>query len=108
MMLDLDQAKSGWRPPIKQTVASQGTGIDELIATIDGHIAYLESSGELTGRRKARTRNELLALIEERISRHVLKQISASGRLDAMVDALEKRLEDPYAIVAKLVTEFLR
>lgn len=108
MMLELDQVKSGWRPPIRQTVASQGTGIDELIATIDGHIAYLESSGELTGRRKARARNELLALIEERISRHVLKQISASGQLDAMVDALEKRREDPYAIVAKLVTEFLR
>lgn len=108
MMLDLDQAKTDWRPPIKQTVASQGTGIEELIATIDGNIDYLNTSGELTRRRKARTRNELLALIDERINRYVLKQVSASGQLDAMVDALEKRREDPYAIVAKLLTAFLR
>ncbi|HWQ61378.1 MAG TPA: methylmalonyl Co-A mutase-associated GTPase MeaB, partial [Negativicutes bacterium] len=64
--------------------------------------------GELGRRRTARTRNELLALIEERINRYVLRQISSSGQLDAMVDALEKRREDPYAIVTKLLAAFLR
>lgn len=108
MMLELDQVKSDWRPPIRQTVASQGAGIDELIATIDEHIVYLDASGELGRRRTARTRNELLALIEERIDRYVLRQISSSGQLDAIVDALEKRREDPYAIVTKLLAAFLR
>ncbi len=108
MMLDLDQVKAEWRPPINQTVASQGTGIEELIATIDGHIDYLAASGELARRRTARTRSELIALIEEHINRHVLKQISSSGQLDEMVASLEKRQEDPYAIVTRLLAAFLR
>jgi LAO/AO transport system kinase len=108
MMLDLDQVKAEWRPPINQTVASQGTGIEELIATIDGHINYLATSGELARRRTARTRSELIALIEEHINRYVLRQITSSGQLDEMVASLEKRQEDPYAIVTRLLASFLR
>jgi LAO/AO transport system kinase len=108
MMLDLDQAKTAWRPPIRPTVANAGQGIEELVATIDEHTAFLGSSGELARRRTARTRNELVALIEEQISRRVLRDITASGRLDAMVAALAERREDPYAIAQKLLAAYLR
>lgn len=108
MMLDLDQVKTEWRPPIRQTIASQGAGIDELIATLEEHIRYVTESGELAKRRKQRTRNEFIALIEEHINRYVLKQISSSGQLEEMVASLEKRQEDPYAIVTRLLATFLR
>lgn len=108
MMLDLDQVKADWRPPIKQTIASQNIGIDELIATLEEHIRYVTESGELARRRKQRTRNELIALIEEHINRYVVKQISSSGQLEAMVASLENRQEDPYAIVTRLLAAFLK
>ncbi len=108
MMLDLDQAKSAWRPPIKQTVASASQGIEELVDIIDEHAAFLGSSGELARRRTARTRNELIALIEEQISRRVLGDITASGKLDAMVAALAERRENPYAVAKKLLAAYLR
>jgi LAO/AO transport system kinase len=108
MMLDLDQAKNDWRPPIKATVANAGTGIDELIGTIDGHIEYLKTSGELSRRRSARTENELFALIEEYISRHVHKKITSSGQLAALVASIERREKDPYSVVAAIMAEVIR
>ncbi len=108
MMLDLDQAKSAWRPSIRQTVANAGQGIEELVATIDEHAAFLGTSGELVRRRTARARNELIALIEEQISHRILKDIAASGQLDALAAALAERREDPYAIVKRLLAAYLR
>src|SRR5918993_2269809 len=35
-----------WRPPIRRTVATSGTGIDELVETIGEHRGWLGSSGE--------------------------------------------------------------
>lgn len=108
MMLDLDQAKGDWRPPIKATVASGGQGIEELAATIGGHIDYLHAAGELARRRSARTENELLSLIEEYIGRHIKAKITASGQLAALVAGIESRERDPYSVVSKLVADFLR
>jgi hypothetical protein len=56
----------------------------------------------------ARTRNELIALIEEQISRRVLGDITTSGKLDAMVAALAERRENPYAVAKKLLAAYLR
>ena len=108
MMLDLNQNMVEWRPPIKQTIASSGTGIGELCSTISDHIGYLNNSGQLAGRRTERIKNELLALLKEQISRHVYKQVAASGELEALVTSIERRQRDPYSIVAQLVAGFLR
>lgn len=108
MMLDLDQVKGDWRPPIQPTVASAGTGIDELIAIIGDHIAYLDSSGELARRRNARTENELFALVEEYIGRHVKQKVEATGQLAAMVSSIERRERDPYTIAKTILAKILK
>ncbi|MDR3565284.1 MAG: methylmalonyl Co-A mutase-associated GTPase MeaB [Negativicutes bacterium] len=108
MMLDLNQSAVAWRPPIKRTIAYDGTGIDELLAAIDNHVSFLTSTGELGNRRQKRTRNELLALLEEQIGRHVFQKITASGQLDSLVISIEERTKDPYTIVDTLLTEILR
>lgn len=108
MMLDLNQASVDWRPPIFKTMAARGTGVSELIAGIDDHIGFLKNSEELAKRRIARTRNELLSLLEEQIGRHILKRITESGQLDTQVASIEQREKDPYTVVSGLLTEFLR
>ena len=108
MMLDLNQSEVAWRPPVKKTVASLGTDIEDLALTIDQHRGYLASTGELAKRRTLRTRNELMSLIEEHIRRFVTGKITASGQLDSLVNCLEKREKDPYTIVTELLATFLR
>src|SRR5690349_13857275 len=36
-----------WKPPIVKTVAHKGDGVDEVVAEIDRHFAWLAESGEL-------------------------------------------------------------
>src|ERR1019366_9555476 len=40
-----------WRPPVLKTVAARGDGIDEVMAAIDDHFAWMEGSGTLRDRR---------------------------------------------------------
>ncbi len=108
MMLDLNQTMVDWRPPVKRTVASRGEGIEELIAVIEEHISHLKASGQLAVRRTERTKNELLALLDEQIGRYVLKHITTGVSFDTLVTAVERREKDPYTVVDDLLRQVLR
>jgi len=107
MMLNLNQSTLEWRPPVKLTIASENTGIDELMSEIEKHVSYLNDSNNLAIRRTQRTRNELLVLLKEQISRRVLAKITESGELDSLVTSIEQRLQDPYTIANKLLSNYL-
>jgi len=107
MMLDLNQNKVKWRPAVNRTIASRGVGVDELMEKIEEHRTYLQESGELALRRTQRTRDELLALLEEQISRRVTAKMKASGELDFLVASIEQRRQDPYSVVAALLDAYL-
>jgi LAO/AO transport system kinase len=108
MMLDLNSSEVNWRPPVMRTVASEGSGVVELVATIGQHMSHLVTTEELAKRRLQRTKNELLALLEERISRFVLANIQDSGKLEDLVLSIQQRANDPYTIVAQLAAKYLQ
>ncbi len=102
-MLELSAARS-WTPPIVETVATDGRGIDELFAAIAAHRAYLESDGALASRRAARQRDELRAIVLERLARRV-EDVCAGATFDALVDAVVAREVDPYTAADRLLAE---
>lgn len=108
MMMDLNQDKVSWRPPVKRTVASMNQGIEELVGAINDHISHLNQSGELEKRRTERTRNEILATLDEHIGRYVLNKLNASGEFDSMVARVQKREKDPYTLVSDVLAAMLR
>ena len=108
MMLDLNQDMVDWRPPIKRTVASQNQGIEERIAALDDHLGHLDKTGKLAIRRTERTKNELLAMIEEQLGRYVLRNISNSGQFEQLVTAVQQRQRDPYSVVTDLLKGILK
>ena len=69
-MLDLTQLGE-WRPPIVETVASSGDGVDDLWTAIADHRAHLVATGDLEALRRERLAREfhqiLLARVEERL-----------------------------------------
>jgi LAO/AO transport system kinase len=107
MMLNLNQQKINWRPPIKQVVANQGQGIAQLQIAMEEHFAALQQSGQLIVRRTARTKSELLALLDEQIRRYILKKLTATGQLDQLVASVEERSTDPYSVVNEIVKRIL-
>ncbi|MBP2645688.1 MAG: argK [Firmicutes bacterium] len=108
MMLDLNPEKTLWRPVVKRTVASRGEGLVELLEALENHRTFLVTSGEQQRRRSARTKNELLVLLNEHISKKVLEKITVGGELDSFVERLENHQQTPYAIVNTILAEMLR
>jgi LAO/AO transport system kinase len=53
-----------WLPPIQKTVATEGTGIPELGQQIAQHRDYLERTGDLKRRERARLQAELDQLLQ--------------------------------------------
>ena len=62
MLALAERPEGAWRPPIVKTVAAKGEGLDEVVAELDKHRAWLESSGELDRRRVRRARDEIEAI----------------------------------------------
>lgn len=108
MMLDLDSREVKWRPPIKRTIASKDEGVDELVEALDEHFEFLEDSDELIVRRQDRTRNEIIAMINEQIGRRVADVVVASDDFNSQVDAVNQRQNDPYTVVNKVLADVLK
>ena len=47
MLALAERPEGAWQPPIVKTVASRAEGLDEVVAAIDKHRAWLEETGEL-------------------------------------------------------------
>lgn len=108
MMLDLDSRELAWRPPIKRTIASKDEGVDELVESLDEHFEFLEDSGELAERRKDRTRNEIITMINEQIGRYVSEIIASSDDFNSQVETVHNRLGDPYTVVNGVMEKVLK
>ncbi|HET7464049.1 MAG TPA: methylmalonyl Co-A mutase-associated GTPase MeaB [Longimicrobium sp.] len=99
-------AESGaWAIPVLKTVGQSGEGIEELARTLDRHRVYLEDSGELSRRRRARLAERVRAVVERRLQRLAWR----SGRGEEILDAALPRLEtgdaSPYEVADRIVAE---
>ena len=104
-MLSLGERGPGdWRPQVVRAVAVKGEGIDEVVAAIEKHRAWLESAGRLQARREARAAAEVeaIALGTLRARLGSLREGTALSDLAARVAA--GRL-DPYAAAEDLIKD---
>jgi len=101
LMLDLTQL-GDWRPPIVDTVASSGEGVDDLWTAISDHRAHLQASGALDASRRARLAREfhqiLLARVEEQ-----LDGLLAGDRFGPVVADLVAGSLDPYEAADRIL-----
>lgn len=92
----------GWAIPVLTTVAQDGTGVHELVETLERHRGYLEDSGELMRRRGARLADRVRRLVD----REMRRRIWEAGPGGEMLDAGEADLvrgTSPYAMAARIV-----
>lgn len=108
MMLELNPEHVGWRPPINRTVASKGEGIEAVVDSIEEHKAYLFESGTIVKIRKARIKNEVTAMLNDRVNRYIDKNVVQTGDFEAVVEKLQVREIEPYSVVAEIVGKVLK
>jgi LAO/AO transport system kinase len=100
-MLDLGPTRA-WRPPVLETVATEGRGIDELWSALQAHRAHQEASGELERRRRKRIATEIAGLMAERVRSRTERD--AAQILDDLVARVGRREMSPRAAADRLLT----
>ena len=104
-MLDLGPA-APWRPPIVETVATTGEGIEPLWDAISAHRAQLVATGDLERRRRERVRNEIREMVKAHLVR-LAEECCRSPRFDAIVDEQTRGAFDPQRVAEQVIAEVL-
>ena len=63
--------EEAWRPPLQETIASEGKGSEDLFAHLAEHYEHLKTTGELEERRRRRARFEISAMVTAQVQRRV-------------------------------------
>jgi LAO/AO transport system kinase len=100
-MLQLRPSGS-WAVPVLQTVATDGTGVAELIDSLGRHRRYLGESGEGARRAAAGRHEEFIAVLRDELGRR-LEGAMRNGALAALLVQVERGEIDPYAALARVL-----
>jgi LAO/AO transport system kinase len=95
-------APEGWKPPIVPTVAVKDEGVADVIERLGEHLSWMEGSGELGRRRRARARDEIEAIAVTTL-RERMGDLHGHQRLDVLAEKVLDGSCDPYAAADELV-----
>lgn len=94
--------KPGWQTPVQLTVATEGTGIQDLVAQIQEHKAYLIETGLWHEKEAHRLRQDLGALIKDTLVRRWQEDLDQE-KYESILDEVLKRKLTPQEAVDLLV-----
>ncbi|AHG90887.1 LAO/AO transport system ATPase [Gemmatirosa kalamazoonensis] len=92
-----------WVPPVLQSVAAKGEGIVEVLGALDRHFRYLEASGELRSRRRARLRERVVEVVEQKVRSRLWADTGTMAWLDERLAALESGTLTPFGVADELL-----
>lgn len=92
-----------WTPPVLRTVAAGGEGIPELVEAVDRHFHYLERSGVLRTRRRARLRARVVEVVEAQVRRRLWTDDATNRWVDERLGDLESGATNPFAVANELL-----
>jgi LAO/AO transport system kinase len=88
---------------VLRSVAVNGEGVAELADALDRHFHYLEQSGTLTDRRRARLRERVVDVVHERVSARLWRDPATNRWLDDQLPGLESGTTNPFAVADALL-----
>jgi LAO/AO transport system kinase len=97
---------SGWRTPVLETVATDGTGVPALVDAMEGHHSWLAASGELAQRERRAAAARVTALAKDLLSEQLADPASGAVLERAVDDVCSRRL-DPRTAARRLVRELI-
>ncbi|HEY4899900.1 MAG TPA: methylmalonyl Co-A mutase-associated GTPase MeaB [Terriglobales bacterium] len=104
-MQSLAMRKDNWTPPIVKTVASDGTGVPEVLQAIESYRVHL-SVGDLGRRRRIDNwRKRIAEMLRDALFARVINDYFADGEVDRIAAEVAEHKRDPYSLVEEIVGE---
>ncbi|MGH8999832.1 MAG: methylmalonyl Co-A mutase-associated GTPase MeaB [Acidimicrobiia bacterium] len=101
-ILSLGESQDGWRPPVVKTIASGDDGTDDLWEAVLAHRQHLGADGRLEHRRTERVKEELRAIVAERL-RARAAEACAGEPFDTAVASVLSGSADPHSAADALL-----
>jgi LAO/AO transport system kinase len=92
-----------WTIPVLLTTAETGDGVDELVERLDAHQSWMEASGELAHRRRARLEERVRDAVRQRLLAQVWREGPGGEILESSLAGLESGSTTPYEVAARIV-----
>jgi LAO/AO transport system kinase len=96
-----------WTPPIVKTVASDGTGIGELVAAIAEYEAYLQKENLVLQHSIENWQERLIEMLRDSLLERARDQMQ-DGRLAAYAAEVAGHKRDPYTLVEEILGKIAR
>jgi LAO/AO transport system kinase len=102
-MQSLATRKDNWTPPIVKTVASEGSGVTDLLAAIEKYHEYLQQSDRAQARRIENWRDRIAEMLRDALFQRVLSHYLSDGLATRYAAEVAEHKRDPYSLVEKIV-----
>jgi LAO/AO transport system kinase len=104
-MQSLALRHDNWIPPIVKTVASEGTGILEMVDAIEKYREYLRGSEVGRERRQQNWRIRLAEMLRDALFARVVTDYLGNGDAERYAAEVAEHKRDPYSLVEEIVGE---
>jgi LAO/AO transport system kinase len=106
-MLGLEiRGPDDWRPPVLQTCATEGVGVDAVVDTVD---RFRERGGRVGAqRRRARVGARIRRLVADRFLAHAEQRAFEPGGFDQLVEQVAVAQLDPYTAADQILDKVFR
>jgi LAO/AO transport system kinase len=104
-MQSLAVRQDNWTPPIVKTIASEGTGIPNVVESIEKYREYLKQGSLGRNRRIENWRKRLTEMLRDALFQRVVTDYLGNGQAERFATEVAEHKRDPYSLVEELVGE---
>jgi LAO/AO transport system kinase len=94
----------GWTPPIVKTVASDGTGIDDLAAAITAYETYLQKENLALKKSVQNWQERLVEMLRDVMLEKARQQLG-DGKMATLAAEVAEHKRDPYTLVEEIAAK---
>jgi len=101
MLQSLATRHDGWTPPIVKTVASQGTGIEELAGAVSDYESYLQKGNLALSKSVQNWQERLVEMLRDSLLEKARAQLE-NGHLARLAAEVAEHKRDPYTLIEEI------
>jgi LAO/AO transport system kinase len=102
-----EERRRRWKPPVLETIATTGQGVDKLWEACQSHRVVLEGDKRM-GRSHDHLREEVIEAVQRQVGDYVSDELSRNGSMEPVLAAVIARELDPRAAARRIVAEHLK
>jgi LAO/AO transport system kinase len=100
----LAMRSDGWTPPIVKTVASQGSGIEELAAAVSAYEAYLQEKNLAMNKSVENWQERLVEMLRDALLEKARGHLS-DGTMARYAAEVAEHKRDPYSLIEEIAAK---